>query len=386
MANTLTNLIPSMYAALDVVSRELIGFIPAVTRNSSAEQAAKDQTITYPVAPASTAGDVTPGLYAADEGDQTVGTGTMTISKSRKVPIRWNGEEQRGGINAGWYDQLLQQQFAQAFRTLANEMETDLGMLYKKASRAYGTAGTAPFGTANDLSDIAQAKKILQDNGAPMGQLRCVLGTTAAASIGGKQAVLFKVNESGTTDLLRDGIIGRLEGIGVGVSAKVQAVTKGTGASYVTSGSTAPGVTDIALVTGTGTVLAGDVVTFAADTVNKYVVAVGVAAPGTISLAKPGALVTIATANAMTIGNNFTANMVFAKEAIHLVTRAPAMPIGPDGRPMDMADDVVYVTDPVSGLVFQVAAYRQYRQIKYEVAIAWGVAAVKSEHIAILLG
>lgn len=386
MANTLTNLIPSMYASLDIVSRELVGFIPAVTRNSSAEQAAKDQTITYPVAPASTASDITPGLYAADEGDQVIGTDTLTISKSRKVPIRWNGEEQRGGLNAGWYNQLLEQQFAQAFRTLTNEMEGDLGGLYTKASRAYGSAGTPPFGTANDLSDISQIKKILQDNGAPMGQLRCVINTAAGASIGGKQAVLFKVNESGTSDLLRDGSIGRLEGFGMGVSAGVKAHTKGTGASYVTNGSTAPGVTSIALITGTGTVLAGDVVTFAADAVNKYVINTGIAAPGTIVLNKPGALVTIATSNAMTIGNSYAANLAFAKEAIHLVTRAPAMPIGPDGRPMDMADDVVYVTDPVSGLVFQVAAYRQYRQLKYEVAIAWGVKAAKSEHIAILMG
>jgi len=386
MANTLTNLIPSMYAALDVVSRELIGFIPAVTRNSSAEQAAKDQTITYPVAPAAAAADIAPAVTAPDSGDQTIGNGTITISKSRGVPIRWNGEEQKGGINAGWYDTLLQQQFAQAFRTLANEIEGDLGGLYKYASRAYGTAGTAPFATANDLSDIAQIKKILKDNGAPMGQLRCVLSTAAGANIGGKQAVLFKVNESGTSDLLRDGIIGRLEGFGVGESAGVKAHTKGTGSAYVTNGSTAPGVTDIALITGSGTVLAGDVVTFAADAVNKYMVSVGVAAPGTISLAKPGALVTIGTANAMTIGNSYTANMAFAREAIHLVARAPAMPIGPDGRPMDMADDVVYVTDPVSGLVFQVAAYRQYRQLVYIVGIAWGVKVVKAEHIAILLG
>jgi len=139
-------------------------------------------------------------------------------------------------------------------------------------------------------------------------------------------------------------------------------------------------------VTGTGTVLAGDVVTFAADATNKYVVNTGVAAPGTIILGAPGALVTIATANAMTIGNSYTPNLAFSRSAVQLVTRAPQMPIGPDGRAMDMADDVMQVTDPVTGITFDVAVYRQFMQLVYHVRLAWGAQAIKPNHIATLIG
>ncbi|CAH2603200.1 P22 coat-protein 5 family protein [Rhodovastum atsumiense] len=384
MANTLTNLIPTIYEALDVVSREMVGFIPAVTRNVSAERAALNQSILVPVTQAQAAADNTPAVMPPNTGDQTIGSVAMTISRSKHVPIRWNGEEQLGLASSGMFRTVLGQQFQQAFRTLVNLIEADLfTAAYQGASRAWGNAGTAPFATASDLSDLAQLRKVLDDNGAPQTDLQLVLGSAAVANLRGRQSLLLKVSEAGSAALLRHGAITELplEGFELHNSNAIQLVAKGTGSGYVTSGATAPGVGSIALASGTGTVNAGDIVTFAADTVNKYVVNAGIAAPGTIGIGAPGALVTIPTGNAVTVGANYTPNVAFSRSAVQLITRMPARP-----ENGDMAEDVMTVQDPVSGLAFEVSEYRQFRQTSYHVAIAWGVANLKPNHTAILIG
>lgn len=387
-ANTLTGLIPTLYEALDIVSREMVGMIPAVSRNSSAARAALNESILIPIAPPGTMADNTPAVTAPNTGDSTIGNVSMTITKSKHVPIRWNGEEQKGMNNAGTYGGVLMNQFAQAFRTLGNAIEVDLATTaYQNASRAYGTPATAPFGTAGDLSDIAQVRKILDDNGAPQTDLQLALGSAAIANLRGKQNVLFKVNESGTTDLLRRGMIGELEGMAVRNSAAIKAIAKGTGSAYTSdTAGYAVGATVINLITGSGTVLAGDTVTFAGDT-NKYVVVTGVAAPGAITIAAPGLQQAIPTsATAMTIGATATSNLAFSSSAIQLITRAPALPVGPDGKAMDSADDLIQVTDPVTGITYDIAVYRQFLQLVYHVRLAWGAQAIKQNHIATLLG
>ena len=55
MANTLTDLAPDLYAALDVVSRELVGMIPSVTVDARVNQAAVGQIVRSHVVPAANA-------------------------------------------------------------------------------------------------------------------------------------------------------------------------------------------------------------------------------------------------------------------------------------------------------------------------------------------
>ena len=380
-ANTLTDLFPTIYAALDVVSRERVGFIPAVMRNSGLERAALNQPILVPIVPAATSQDNTPAMQPPDNGDQVIGNTPISITKSKNVPVRWNGEQTKGMQTAGTYEQVLQQQFEQAFRTLCNEIETDIALLYKRASRAYGTAGTTPFGTVNNLSDVAGVLKILDDNGCPPSGLHMVVGTTAMANIRGIQAQLFKVNEAGTADLLRRGTIAELEGFAWHMSGQVVTHTKGTGTGYLVNDGTPPVIGDTAITTdtGTGTVVAGDVVTLAGDT-NKYIVGTALGS-NVLTLNKPGLRMNADDDDAITVGNNFTANLAFHQSAIQLVTRLPALPEGGDA-----ATDTMTVTDPMSGLSFEIAKYSGFLQNAMHVRIAWGVSAIKPEHMAVLLG
>ncbi|HOW75594.1 MAG TPA: P22 coat - protein 5 family protein [Candidatus Competibacteraceae bacterium] len=386
MANTLTNLIPDIYAALDVVSRELVGFIPAVARDSSADRVAANQTLRIPYSPANAAGgNITPAMTLPSAADQTIANKTLTISKQRFFPFSWSGEEKMA-VNAGaGYLTLQQNQIAQALRAAVNEIEVDLAVAAAVgASRAYGTtAGTAPV-----LADWAGAKKILDDNGAPISDRCTVINTTAGVSLR-STANLYKVNEAGDNGLLRNGTLGNLYGFDIRESAQIQTPTAGAMASATsTSAAFTVGQTVIPLATaGTGVVAAGDIVTFANDT-NKYMVAsvsfagANPAAGDSITLAAPGLRLAQGVATrAITVFGTSARNCAFTRNAILLATRLPALDANGD-----LASDRMTITDPNSGLSFELAVYPGFRMNVYHVSICWGVSVIKPEHLAIIIG
>lgn len=383
--NTLTGLVIDAQKAADRVLREQVGFLGAVFTDPAAEMVAKDQNITYPIVPTMSATDVTPAAALTDPTGVTVGYGQMSISNVKKAAFAWNGEEQ-ASISA-LYDNVKQDQLAQAFRTLVNAIETDLFLAAKKgASRAYGSAGTTPFATAADLSDVAQLRKILVDNGAWTGDMHLVLNSTSGAQIRGKQSQLFKVNEAGDAAMLREGRLGNLEGFNLHESGQIVSHTAGTASGYLVdlTAGYAAGSTTVHVDTGTGTILAGDILTntkTGRDT-NKYVVGTGFAGDGDgdIVLNKPGNKIAWVNNDPVAVGIAYTGNFAFERNAIHLLTRLPKLP--QEGA---LGEHQV-ITDPFSGLSFLLSVYPAYHKVIIEVSIAWGVKAVKSEAIATLLG
>lgn len=385
MANTLTNLAADIYKAADVVGRELVGFIPSVTINSDAStRAAKGDIVrshfTRTPAVSST---YAPSMTIPEGTDQTVDNKTLIVDSFASVQIPWTGEEIKHLNNGSGFETVYGDQIKQAMRAITNTIETSVWATARAgASRAFGTAGTTPF--ASNFNEVAEVRQILVDNGMPLndGQSTLVVNSLAGTKLR-NLAQLQKVNESGGINLLRQGELLNLQGLMLKESAAPVAVAKGAGTGYLVNngGGYAVGATSIVVDTGTGTILAGDVVTFAADAVNKYVVETGVAGAGTLVLAAPGLRVAIPDNNAITVGNLATANVAFHKSAIELVCRPVAVPMGGDA-----ATDVLTVQDTWSGLVYDISMYKGYKKAMIEVSCLYGSKAWKPNHIAQLLG
>lgn len=376
MANVFTALQPVLYSAAQEVSGEPFGVISAINASFDDKGVAIGDVVKLPVAPVAATADYTPAMSTSAGTDATASTVDVQITANKHVSWNLTGEQLRSLQNGGTDGEWVRQMIAQGMRALRNGAEAAAALAIKQgASRAIGTAGTTPFGS--DINNIADLRKVLADNGAPLTDLQLCVDTSAGLNLR-KLGIIQQAYQAGSDQERRSGDLMRQFGFNIRESAGIALHTKGTGASYVTSGSTAVGVRDVALVTGTGTVLSGDVVTFAADSANKYVVNTGVAAPGTITLGRPGARAVIATANAMTVGNNYTANVAFERNAVVGIMRPPAMPENP-------LIQKTYISDK-TGMTYLLVQIAGDGMATWRLHLAYGFKVVQGEHVAILLG
>lgn len=382
MANVLTDLAADIYVSADMVGRELTGVIAASTINSGSQQVAVGQTVRSHFTRAATVGNLAPSMTIPEGTDQTVDNKTLTLTKQRGVSIPWTGEDMKYVDGGTGFSTIYGDQIAQAMRAIANEIEIDLATeAYKNASRSIGTSGTTPF--ASDFKDVARVRQILVDNGMAVdGRVSLVLNTLAGTNLR-NLAQLQKANEAGGDRLLRQGVLLDLQGLMLRESAGIVSHTKGTVAAspdYLTNGALAVGATALTIDTGSGTIVAGDVISFASDTLNKYVVT-GALSAGTVTIGSPGLRVAVADGVAVAVDAAYTANVAFHQSALELAIRAPAAPAGGDA-----AVDVMTVQDPHSGLVFEVSAYKGFKKAMFYVAATWGYKAWKPDAIAVLQG
>jgi len=304
MANTLDKLIPFLIAAVQQIGRELVGIIPAVMMDMTADSAAKNQLIRVPISPKATAEDIVIGTPPVVGGDDFTPI-EMRIDNFRRASFQWNGEEEAAlGTTVNG---LEENQILQRMRTLVNEIEASVfaEAINGAEGGSFGLPGNTPFGN-NDMREFAQLVKLMNDAGTPQTDRQMVLNTTHAAALRNKPN-LFEAHRAGETGLLRQGVLANLYGFDV----------RETGG-----------------------------------------------------------------ATTMEVGGSQTLpSAVFSRDAILLATRAPYLPEGGDE-----ATDVFPVTDPLSGLTFQVASYPGYLNRRVEIRVAWGVKTVNPQNSFILHG
>ena len=386
MPNTLTPIIRNLTTAFQRVASERASLAAVAQMDFKAEEAALNQVITIPIAPVVVGAARTPAATFTVAADRTVTNTSITITKDQKYPFHLTGDDY---TRMSQNPDFMPASVDQALRAWRNEVHSDLAGLHQTAAgyfsastpssgAALGTAGTAPF--ASDISLITGAEKLLNDSLAPL-EGRYLFIHTAAKNNLGNLNQLVKANEAGTTDLLRQGIIGQIAGFNVIWGNDVKLWTPvGTGASYVANGVNAAGSTSLVVKTGTGTVLAGDVINVASGGVStRYVVQTGIAAPGTLVLTS-GLIQATADSDVVTVIAASRRNMAFHREALGLAIRLPKLP--PRG---DMGEHQV-ITDPMTGIQVRFSRYVGYGLENWEISSAWGVKTVRPELSKIILG
>jgi len=381
MANVLTGLASDIQVAMETVGRGTYGLIPSVTLNGGSQAAAQGQTVqSFTTVEGTINTSVSPSMTIPEGDDNTVGTDSMTLDKVVNAKIPFTGEDRMfldGGVGYSTvYGAIFQRKFQGMLATIESNL---MATCIAGASRAVGTAGTTPFASNTDL--MVDARQIIMDNKMPVNEqnITLVMNSSAGGNMR-KQAVLQDVSKSGNDVLLRQGELLNLQGISIKESTEPVTHTKGTGAGFLVNlvAGYAIGDTAITVDTGTGTILAGDVITFAGDT-NKYVVASALAA-NVVTIAKPGLRQTLANNAALTVGATFTASPVVYAPAVELAIRPMASPIA------SAAADTTIVVDPWTGIGFQIEVYGGYKKAMIDITAVYGSKVWTPDAVTMVLG
>lgn len=385
---SLTGLTEILYQARDMVVREPIGFAQGVMVNGGSEGVSAGGTVTsLRTTEPTLETSYTPAMTTPAAADITTSTETLTLSLYAGASIPLKGEQFAQLVNTVGAELALQQLYKQGIRKMINAIEAQIGTAaYQGASRATGTAGTTPF--ASNHNDINALRQILEDNGCPLddGELSLIINSAAGTKLR-NLTQLTKVNEAGSDSPIRRGELLNISGFSIRTSAGVASHTAGAGSGALINNASGEAIGQTTLTFDTMTVnttgiKAGDIITHASDSTNKYVVKTGSTdTSGDIVIAQPGLKIAAANNDAITIGSSYTANVGFHKSAIELAMRPPAQPPGGDA-----GEEIAVLVDEKSGLSFSARLYKGYGMNQIKLMAFYGVKVWKPEFVATLLG
>lgn len=275
-----------------------------------------------------------PNTFTAEEFSSTITEQDITessvsvkLDKVSDVSVPVTSKELTLNIN-----DFTEQITAPAMEALAQKVDADIMGLYSDIPYFTGVAGTTPDG----LDDFANARKILNINKVPLTMRSGVWDPTADSKFSILDAIV-NAEKSGSTQALREGAIGRIQGLNNYMSQNIKTHVAGAYSALadVTVSATAADTTITMESTAgisTAVLKKGDIFTLDG---NQYVVTADTAAAVAGDIASvaiyPAIKATVA-AGAVTFADvsagGHVANMAFHRNAFAFVNRPQALPQG----------------------------------------------------------
>jgi hypothetical protein len=379
MANNLAAVTPRLLAQGLNALREVAIMPQLVNRAYETQAGQKGTTIDVPIPSAIAAQDVVPAPTPPTDADIGPTSVPIPLDKWKEAPFYLTDNDVLQIM-----DGVIPMQASEAIKSLANLVNQDILALYKKFYGFAGTAGTTPFGDGTTSSATA-IRKVLNKNLAPLDDRHVVLDPDAEANALNVRA-FQDASWSNSPAAIVDANLNRKIGFQWWMHQLAPTHIPGTATGITTAVLNASGATTVTLkvASGTGTLVEGDLLTFAGMS-QQYVVTAGVTLTtgGVATSIQPALTAAVdgsGTPVAVTRQAQHVANLAFHRDAIAFATR-PFMPVEPG-----LGAIVRSAVDPLSGLTLRLEVTREYKRTRYSYDILYGTGVVRRALGARLLG
>lgn len=410
MANDLQAVTPRLLAQGLLALREVAIMPMLVNRAYEAQAGQKGSTIDVPIPSAIAAQDVVPANIPPSTPDVSPTSVPIALDQWKEAPFYLTDRDILTAM-----DGTIPMQASEAIKSLANYVNIFILSRGIKFFGYYGVPGIAPFtpaaghsGVDTDTSSATGIRKVLNNQLAPVDNRHVVFDPDAEANALNLRA-FQDVSWSGDPDAILRGRLNQRLGFQWWMHQLVQYFTAGTaagitltanaaagdGSAYPRGIHTGAGVYPASTPTGTalqlmaatpGTLVQGDILTFAGDS-QSYVVTTPVTLNATtatpvyiypgLQQAQPTAT---ATPVAVTKLASHVMNLAFHRDAFAFATR-PLQNVEPGlGSLTEVA------VDPVSQLALRLEVTREHKRTRFSYDILFGCDVVRPELGARLVG
>ena len=344
-----------------------------VNRDFDTLAAQPGSSIDVPIPPTITTAAVTAANTPPSTADMTLSTVNVPLSSWNEAPFYMTDK-----------DMLEVQQ-----DKLPGVVEAALASIVSTIDADILTAADVGCGLADDqgagifaaIADVIEPGTLLNRNKVARAGRSCVFDSTAEAAL--LAMTQFTSADYQTSFPMETGMVGPEPKLGMQwwMDQNVQTHTCGTGSGYLINLADGYAVGDkvLAVDTGSGTILAGDVVTIGAynygvaSTVGGGTVTSITLNQGLLAAAANNATVTLIDAS-----STHTANIAMARDAIVFCS-----------RPFQSSNSAIAsqtISDPVSGLSLRLEVTREHKRDRWSIDCLYGTKVVRPEGVIKIIG